>query len=64
MVHEILDISCAFPYHATRLRPMPVLEMCGRTRDYEPPCDTTHTVWHWWEDISLQHHFSSSMLFV
>ena len=51
MVHEALDLPAHMPYHAARLRPMPVLEICGRTRDYQPKCQNEESVWAWWKDI-------------
>ena len=51
MVHEALDLPAHFPYHCARLRPMPVLEICGRTRDYEPKCSNEESLWCWWKDI-------------
>ena len=51
LVHEELDIRCAMPYHAVRLAPMPVLEMCGKSYDLEPTVKKEEAVWSWWQDL-------------
>ena len=51
MVHEALDMPAHVPYHRARLRHMPVLEICGRKRGYEPKCANEESLWCWWKDI-------------
>ena len=65
MTHEALDIECTWPYHAARLRPLPVLELVGRTRDFQPKCKDEASVWSWWKDLThclseKSFHFTSS----
>ena len=58
IVHEELDIECAMPYHAVRLAPLPVLEMCGQSFDLEPKVKKEEAVWAWWQDLILKGHDS------
>ena len=52
VVHETMTIRSAMPYVSQRMRPLPCLEICGRSRDLLPKCPTTHSVWGWWKDCS------------
>jgi len=62
MCHEAIDVACCMPYHAARLRPLPVLEIMGRTRDLAPVCKNEESVWCWWQDSNRGRGFSGKLV--
>ena len=50
--HEDAVPQCTIPYLGCRLRPLPVLEVLGRSAKREPTCKPSEAVFYWWKDES------------
>ena len=50
--HEDAVPQCTIPYMGCRLRPLPVLEVLGRSAKREPTCKPSEAVFYWWKDES------------
>ena len=58
VVHEELGLESSMPYHAVRLAPLPVLEVCGQSHALEPTVKKEEAVWRWWQDLNFKGHDS------
>lgn len=48
--HEDASPACTVPYMSCLLRPLPVLEVLGRSAKREPKCHPKHAVYYWWKE--------------
>ena len=44
LTHGRANVEEIMPYHAVALKPMPVVEFFGRSRDEQPKCKTDESV--------------------
>ena len=50
--HEDAALPCTVPYLAARLRPLPVMEVLGRSATREPKCPPREAVYYFWKECS------------
>ena len=48
--HEDAALPCTVPYLAARLRPLPVMEVLGRSAKREPKCKPLEAVYYFWKE--------------